>query len=167
MDVTSILSSVLTGGTGGIIGVVGNVANTFMALKQQSQEHEFQIKMMPLQTAAKQAEALAAIEQTKADVAKVVEQGAADAFTASQRADTITGKEDSWVLDVKALVRPTCLLLLGAGTIAFYLSGDATTDMRTYIVQNIVCDFSMAISWYFGERASANVMAGFKSKAGV
>ena len=117
MDVTSILSSVLTGGTGGIIGVVGNVANTFMALKQQSQEHEFQIKMMPLQTAAKQAEALAAIEQTKADVAKVVEQGAADAFTASQRADTITGKEDSWVLDVKALVRPTCLLLLGAGTL--------------------------------------------------
>ena len=167
MDITGILASALTGGTGGIIGVVGNVASTFMALKQQQQEHDFQLKMMPLQTAAKQAEAAAAIEQTKADVAKVVEQGAADAFTASQKADQATGKEDSWVLDVKALVRPTCLFLLGCGTIAFYLSDSATTDMRQYIVQNIVCDFSMAISWYFGARASANIMNGFKSKAGT
>lgn len=166
MDIATIVSSVLTGGTGGIIGVVGNVANTFMALKQQAQEHDFQLKMMPLQTAAKQAEAAAAIEQTKAEVAKVVEQGASDAFTASQKADTATGKEDTWVLDIKALVRPACLFLLGAGTIAFYLSSQATGDMRTYIVQNIVCDFSMAISWYFGARASANVMSGFKSKAG-
>jgi len=167
MDITGILASALTGGTGGIIGVVGNVASTFMALKQQQQEHDFQLKMMPLQTAAKQAEAAAAIEQTKAEVAKVVEQGAADAFTASQKADEATGKEDSWVLDVKALVRPTCLFLLGCGTIAFYLSDSATTDMRQYIVQNIVCDFSMAISWYFGARASANIMNGFKSKAGT
>jgi hypothetical protein len=167
MDFGTIISAALTGGTGGIIGVIGNVANTIMSLKQQAQEHDFQIKMMPLQMQMLASKASAQIEQTKADVAKVVEQTAGEAFTASQKADSPTGQEHRWVLDVKGLVRPVCLLLLGIGTVAIYTSGDPTLSMKEYITQNVVCDFSMALSWYFGARASANIMAGFKSKAGT
>jgi hypothetical protein len=167
MDIATIVSSVLTGGTGGIIGVVGNVANTFMAIKQQQQQNEFQLKLIPLQIQQAQAASAAAIEQTKAEVAKVVEQGAADAFTASQKNDALVGNETPWVNDVKAMVRPTCLFLLGCGTVAIFLSDQCTGDMKSYITQNVVCDFSMAISWYFGARVSANIMNGYKTKAGT
>ena len=166
MDLGGIISAALTGGTGGLIGVIGNVANTFMSLKQQAQEHDFQLKMMPLQMQMKQAEANAQIEQTKADVAKVVEMTAGEAFTASQKADAPTGNEHRWVLDIKGLVRPVSLFLLGIGTVAIYTAGTPSADMKEYITRNIICDFSMALSWYFGARASSNIMAGFKSKAG-
>lgn len=166
MDAGSILGAIFTGGTGGLLGVVGNVANTFMAIKQKKLDYEHEQVMLPLQMQLEASRASQAIEQTKADVAKVVEQGASAAFVASQEADKATGRESPWALNVRAMVRPACLFLLGIGTVAIYLSGNVTQTMQDYIIQNVVCDFSMAISWYFGARASDKVMAGFKSKAG-
>lgn len=158
-DLGSILGSVLTGGTGGLIGVLGNFANTWMAMKQQKQEHDYQIQLIPLQLNAD-------IERTKAEVAKVQEAGAAAAFAASQEADKPTGGESRWALDVKAMVRPACLVILSASVVALYTAGELTNDMKSYVVQNVVTDFSMAVAWYFGARATALVMQGFKSKAG-
>lgn len=158
-DLGSILSGVLTGGAGGLIGVVGNFANTWLAMKQQKQQNDFELQRIPLQLNAD-------IERTKAEVAKVQEQGAAQAFTASQEADKATGNESRWALNVKAMVRPGCVVMLSAAVVALWTSGGLSTDMKAYVVQNIVTDFSMAISWYFGARATAYVMQGFKSKAG-
>jgi hypothetical protein len=152
-------TSILTGGAGGFLGVLGNVANTLLAMKQQKQEHEYQLALLPLQLNAD-------IERAKAQVAVEVEKGAGAAFTASQQADVTTGKESRWVLNVRAMIRPACLFLLAIGTVAIYTHGEPTQDMKEYITQNVVVDFSMAVSWYFGARATALVMQGFKSKAG-
>ena len=152
-------TSILTGGVGGIVGVIGNVTNTLLALKQQKQQHEYDLALIPLQLNAD-------IERTKAEVAKVQEAGASAAFVASQEADKLDGRESPWAANVKAMVRPACLFMLGCGTVAILTAGNPSQDMKDYITQNIVSDFSMALSWYFGARASALVMQGFKSKAG-
>lgn len=152
-------TSVLTGGAGGIIGIIGNVANTLMAMKQQREKNAFDLAMLPLQLNAD-------IERSKAQVAIEVEKGAGAAFTASQEADKLDGRESPWAANVKAMVRPTILVLLLCGVVAIVTTGRANESMMEYIVQNVVTDMSMAISWYFGARATALVMQGFKSKAG-
>ncbi len=152
-------TSILTGGVGGLLGVIGNVANTLLAMKQQKQQNDYQLAMIPLQLNAD-------IERAKAEVAKTQEAGAAAAFVASQQADKLDGRESPWAANVKAMVRPAILLLLGIGTVAIVLTGRADQSMMEYIVQNVVTDLSMAISWYFGARATALVMQGFKTKAG-
>ena len=159
MDFSAILGGVLTGGAGGLLGVIGNGVNTWLAIKQTRENNQFQLQMLPLQLNAD-------IERSKAEVAVEVEKGAGEAFTASQQADKPTGGESAWALNVKAMVRPACLLLLGVSVVALYTAGELTTDMKSYVIQNIVTDFSMAVSWYFGARATALVMQGFKSKAG-
>ena len=158
IDFASIAASVLTGGAGGLIGILGNIGNTWLAMKQQKQQNDFQLAMLPLQLNAD-------IERTKAQVALAVEDGAGKAFTASQEADKLTGHESTWAANVKAMVRPSILVILMCGTVAIVLSGNADSTMIEYITQNVVTDLSMAISWYFGARATANVMAGFKTKA--
>ncbi len=159
LDLGSILGGVLTGGAGGLLGVIGNVANTWLSMKQQKQQNDYNLALIPLQLNAD-------IERTKAEVAKVQEAGSAAAFTASQAADTATGKESPWVLNIKALVRPACLVILSLAVVALYTAGELTVDMKSYVIQNVVTDFSMAVAWYFGARATALVMQGFKSKAG-
>ena len=157
-DFASLAGSILTGGTGGLLGIIGNIGNTWLSMKQQKQQNDYNLALIPLQLNAD-------IERTKADVAKTVEQGASAAFVASQQADQVTGKESAWVLNIKALVRPVCLGLLAVAVVALYTAGELTVDMRSYIIQNIVTDFSMAVSWYFGARATALVMQGFQTKA--
>ena len=159
MDFGSIIGGVLTGGAGGLLGVIGNCANTWLSMKQQKQQNDFQLAMLPLQLNAD-------IERTKAEVAKVQESGAAAAFVASQEADKATGRESPWALNVRAMVRPACLFGLGIAVVAIYTAGNPTIEMKSYIIQNIITDFSMAIAWYFGARASDKVMQGYKSKAG-
>lgn len=159
IDLGSILGSVLTGGAGGLLGIIGNIGNTWLSMKQQKQQNDYNLAMLPLQLNAD-------IERTKAEVAKVQEAGASSAFVASQEADKLDGKESTWAADVKAMVRPFCLVMLGVSVVALYTAGELTVDMKSYVIQNIVTDFSMAVSWYFGARATALVMQGFKSKAG-
>ena len=151
-------TSILTGGAGGLLGIIGNVANTVLSMKQQKQQHDFDLAMLPLQLNAD-------IERSKAQVAVEVEKGAGAAFTASQEADKLSGRESPWAANVKAMIRPGILVLLMAGTVAVVLSGKANESMMDYIMQNVVTDLSMAISWYFGARATALVMQGFKTKA--
>lgn len=160
LDFGSLLSNVLTGGAGGLIGILGNLGNTWLAMRQEKQNHEFQIAMLPLQLNAD-------IERAKANVAIAVETTAGQAFTASQESDRLTGKESPWAANVKAMVRPILTALLCMGVVAIFLSGRANESMTEYIIQNVVTDASMAISWYFGARATALVMQGFKSKAGT
>ena len=152
-------TSILTGGAGGLLGVIGNVANTIMAMKQQKEQNAFTLAMLPLQLNAD-------IERSKAQVAVEVEHGAGAAFTASQESDKLSGNESPWAANVKAMVRPVILVLLLMGTVAIVTTGRASESMMEYIVQNVVTDMSMAISWYFGARATALVMQGFKTKAG-
>ena len=159
IDFGSILGNVLTGGAGGLLGIIGNIGNTWLSMKQEKQNHEYQLALIPLQLNAD-------IERTKAEVAKVQEQGASAAFVASQEADKLDGRESPWAADVKAMVRPVCLVILAVATVAIYTVGDATQDMKSYIAQNVATDLSMAVSWYFGARATALVMQGFKSRAG-
>jgi hypothetical protein len=153
------LTTLLAGPIGGFLGILGNVANTLLSMKQQKQQNEFELARIPLQLNAD-------IEMAKAKVAVVAEQTAGEGFIKSQDAGKVTGKESRWVLNIQAMVRPTILFLLGVGSVAIYTSGNPTQDMKDYITQNIVTDFSMAVSWYFGARASAKVMQGFKTKAG-
>ena len=153
------LTTLMAGPIGGLLGIVGNVANTWLAMKQEKQAHDFELARIPLQLNAD-------IERGKARVAIAVEETAGAAFVASQQAGKATGNESRWVLNVQAMVRPTILFLLLVGVVLLYTSSQLSVDMESYIIQNIVTDFSMAVSWYFGARASAKVMQGFKSKAG-
>ena len=152
------LVSLLTGGAGGLLGIVGNIGNTLLAMKQQKQQNDYQLALLPLQLNAD-------LERNKADVAKTVEVGAAAGFVASQEADKLDGRESPWAANVKAMIRPGCLVLLAIGSVAIYTSGNPSVDMKDYITQNVITDFSMAVSWYFGARATALVMQGFQSKA--
>ena len=158
MDFGTIIGGVLTGGAGGLLGVIGNFANTWLSMKQQAQQNAYQLALIPLQLNAD-------IERAKANVAVEAERGAAAGFAASQLADRATGHESRWALNVKSMVRPACLFLLGVAVVALYSAGEITEDMRAYVIQNIVTDFSMAVAWYFGARASDKVMQGFKTKA--
>lgn len=155
MDFTTLIA----GPIGGLLGIVGNVANTLLSMKQEKQNHDFELARIPLQLNAD-------IERTKAQVAMTVEEGAGKAFTASQESARVTGRESKWVLNIVAMVRPVSLFLLFAVVVALYFSKTMSTDMHDFIINNVVTDFSMALSWYFGARASAKVMQGFKSKAG-
>ena len=155
MDFTTLMA----GPIGGILGIVGNVANTWLSMKQEKQHNDFELARIPLQLNAD-------IERGKARVAIAVEETAGAAFVASQAAGKVTGNESRWVLNVQAMVRPTILFLLLVGVVLLYTSSQLNESMESYIIQNIVTDFSMAVSWYFGARASAKVMQGFKSKAG-
>jgi hypothetical protein len=157
-DIGSILGSVVTGGAGGLLGIIGNIGNTLLAMKQQRDNNQFQLQLIPLQLNAD-------IERTKAEVAKTVEAGAAAGFVASQEADKLDGKESPWAANVKAMIRPACLVLLAFGSVLIYTSGNPSQDMKDYITQNVITDFSMAVSWYFGARATALVMQGFQTKA--
>lgn len=156
MDFTTLMA----GPIGGLLGIVGNVANTLLAMKQEKQHNDFELARIPLQLNAD-------IERGKVQVAIVEETNAGTAFVESQRAGRATGNESRWVLNVQAMVRPTVLFLLFAGVVYLYTSSQLTDSMASYVIQNIVTDFSMAVSWYFGARASAKVMQGFKSKAGT
>lgn len=152
------LTSILTGSAGGLLGIIGNIGNTWLSMKQQDQQNKFQLAMLPLQLNAD-------IERSKSQVALAVEDGAGKAFTASQQADKLSGRESPWAANVKAMIRPTILLILFVGTVAIVTSGNATVSMLDYVTQNVVTDLSMAISWYFGARASDKVMQGYRSKA--
>jgi hypothetical protein len=154
------ITSLLAGGTGGFLGILGNLGNTWLAMKHDEQQNKYNLAMVPLQLNAD-------IERTKAEVAKTQEAGASAAFVASQEADKLDGRESAWAANIKAMVRPVCLLLLMISTVAIYTKGSPSQEMKDYITQNIVVDCSMAISWYFGARATALVMQGFKSKAGA
>jgi len=156
MDFTTLMA----GPIGGLLGIVGNVANTILAMKQEKQNHEFELARIPLQLNAD-------IERGKARVAIAVEETAGQAFIASQQAGKVTGSESRWVLNVSAMIRPAILFLLLVGVVLLYTSSQLSEGMESYVIQNIVTDFSMAVSWYFGARASAKVMQGFKSKAGT
>lgn len=153
------LTTLLAGPAGGLLGIVGNVANTILAMKQEKQNHEFELARIPLQLNAD-------IELAKAKVAVAAEESAGAAFTASQTAARLTGGESQWVQNVTAMIRPSVVFLLMCGVVALYFGRQLDTDMQSFLIENVVTDFSMAISWYFGARASAKVMQGFKSKAG-
>jgi hypothetical protein len=152
------LTSILTGGAGGLLGIIGNISNTWLSIKQQDQQNKFTLAMLPLQLNAD-------IERSKSQVALAVEDGAGKAFTASQQADKLSGRESPWAANVKAMIRPSILVILFCGTVAIVTSGNATVSMLDYVTQNVVTDLSMAISWYFGARASDKVMQGYRSKA--
>lgn len=160
MDIGTIIGGILTGGTGGLLGILGNCANVWLSMKKEKQDHEYQLALIPLQLNAD-------IERTKAEVAKVQEAGAAAGFVASQQADAAISGTARWVSNIRALIRPSCLFLLFCVVICLYTAGELTVDMKAYIIQNVVTDFSMAVAWYFGARATALVMQGFKSKAGT
>lgn len=152
-------TSILTGGAGGLLGILGNIGNTWLAMKQEKQNHEYQLALIPLQLNAD-------IERSKAQVAVAVEEGAGKAFAASQEADKLDGRESPWAANVKAMVRPVLTFLLLAGVVAIFLT-NPSDGIKEYITQNVVVDASMAVSWYFGARATALVMQGFKTKAGT
>ena len=94
-----------------VVGVIGNVANTLLAMKQEKQNHDYQLALIPLQLNAD-------LERNKSEVAKTVEVGAAAAFVASQEADKLDGRESPWAANLKAMVRPSILLLLLVGIVA-------------------------------------------------
>ena len=151
--------SFITGGAGGLIGIIGNIGNTLLAMKQQKQQHDYELALIPLQSSAE-------LARISATTAQATEAGASAAFVASQEADKLDGRESSWAANLKACVRPVCLLLLMLGTVAIYTAGTPSQPMKDYITQNVITDTSMAIAWYFGARATALVMQGFKTKAG-
>lgn len=154
-----IVTNLLTGGVaGGLLGIAGNITSTLLAMKQKQQEQDYNLRLIPLQLNAD-------VERAKAQVAVATEQGASAAFNSSINADVLTGRESVWVVNLKALTRPFILTYLTTLTGLLYFFGKLSDAQQTFIVENIVIATVTATSWYFGSRATANVMQGFKTKA--
>jgi hypothetical protein len=140
MNWTDILGNVASGG---LLGLLGTGVNFALGYFQRKQEHAQRIESLRLEGELHAA-------KTAGDVAVAREQGAANAFVASQQAEANIGRSYKWVEAVRALTRPglTLLLVLLAAVLR-YSADDAT---RAYIDQNIIVTAVAAVTWWFGQR---------------
>lgn len=141
MDWTNILGNVASGG---LLGMLGNAVSFGLNYLKDKQAHGFKIEEMKLQAQVDAA-------RTAGEVAVAREKGAADAFTASQVAESSLRGEAQWVTNGRACVRPLLTLLLILLTaVQWFATDDA--ELRSYISTNIVVVAVAAVTWWFGQR---------------
>jgi len=142
-----IASALLGGGTGIIGSVVGRVFGWLETReKRKNMEMEFAHEL-----SMTEAQGRIRADELEAE-SKIVEQKVAgDMRTASSRHDMSAGQPYRWVISVLRLVRPVLTLMLIAITAAIVLSFPAATAFD--IANQVVYLTSMAIAWWFGDRA--------------
>ena len=142
MDWTSILGNVASGGLLGLLGTAfGEVAGFF----RRKQEHSQFIERTRLEGELNAA-------KTSGEIAVARERGAADAFTASQRAEFALRGEHRWVTSFRAFTRPG--LTWTALFITFYFGIFPPSAEPGITLSMAVSTYSgMMIAWWFGQRA--------------
>lgn len=147
MNWTDILGNVASGG---VLGLLGTGLNFALGYFQRKQEHAQRMAWAVEQRETLRLQGELTAAQTAGEVAVARERGAADAFTASQQADSKVGSSYRWVDAVRGLTRPALTLILLALTCIFYFNTDEAT--MSYIAQNVVVTSVAAVTWWFGQR---------------
>jgi len=155
--------------SGGLIGAIGGIATGWLKLKEKraDQEHEIKMRDMDKQLMVAEAENAVRLEQARAQTA--IEQGAADAFTASQaaaRVDIPAGiaeKVSPRVADIfvlgefaKGMVRVLLTILSFAFVVYFGFQGiaEAAKDGKLALtcVKSVIFMAELSGGWWFAQR---------------
>lgn len=155
MDIATLLGNAASGG---ILGALGSVASGIVSIFQQKAQfaHDEAMGALALQQIGAQSDANAKLSAEQLKI--VTEQGANQAFVASQSAATFTGASP-FAQDLLALWRP----ILTAGLIAysFWMFPRVAPEVQTQITQAYVMAGTTAIAWWFGSR---QIEKGFPAK---
>lgn len=167
------LTSLLGGGlnlmSGGLIGAIGGIATGWLKLKEKraDQEHERLMRDKDKELMIAEAENAVKLEQARAVTA--VEQGAADAFTASQvnsRVDipsALAEKVSPWMANIfvagefmKGQVR-VMLTLVSFGAVMYFATqgiAEAVKDGKLAMacVKSIIFMAELSGGWWFAHR---------------
>ncbi len=146
MDIVSLLGNAASGG---ILGCLGSIGTGIVSIFQQKAQfsHDEAMGALELQRIAAQSDAQAKLS---ADQLKVtIEQGANQAFVASQSAANINNLPP-FAAGVLALWRPTLTAaLIGY---SFWMFPRVSTDMQQHITEAYVMAGTTSIAWWFGSR---------------
>jgi hypothetical protein len=144
--------------SGGLLGLVGSISTSVVSIFQQKnqQAHEVAMGELELKRISAQSDAQSKLS---ADQLKVtIEQGANNAFTASQVAGSSINNVPSSIAGILALWRPILTAALLAYSLYVYPTSDAAT--QTFIVQSYVTAGSAAVLWWFGSRQMQRLAPG-------
>lgn len=167
------LTALLSGGanllSGGLLGAVGGVVTGFLKLKEKKADQEHELAMRDKDMQLMQAEAESAVKLEQARAVTAAEQGAADAFTASQvnaRVDIPAGiaeKAAPWACTifvlgefVKGQVR-VALTLVSFGLVGYFASKgiqDAAQQGQLVLaaVKSVIFMAELSGGWWFAHR---------------
>jgi hypothetical protein len=167
------LTSLLGGGmnimSGGLIGAVGGVVTGWLKLKERKADQEHERLMRDKDRELLLAEADSAVKLEQARAVTAAEQGAADAFTASQvnaRVDIPAGIADKvspWVANTfvlgefaKGMVRIVLTILSFAFVVYFGFQGiaEASKDGKLALtcVKSVIFMAELSGGWWFAQR---------------
>lgn len=173
MDILSGIANIFTGGlTGGILGLFGSLGTAWLKAreKKSDQEHELRMRQADKEMMIAEAENAVKLEQARAQT--VIEQGAADAFVASQASarvdipEAMASKAWPWMANlfifgefVKGQVR-VWLTAISVGMVAWLAYDNMPKDFNLEIgkemAKSIAGMASMAFAWWFGNRQMKN-----------
>ena len=170
------LATLFTGGanilSGGLIGAIGGVISGWMKLKERTADQEHERLMRDKDKEMLLAEADSAVKLEGARAITAIEQGAADAFTASQVnarveiPEGISAKAAPWVCTLfvfgefaKGMVR-VVITLVAFGAVAalagYGLFGVADAVMKGQMalaaVKSLIFVSEMSTGWWFAHR---------------
>lgn len=147
-----LLFSALFGGATGLVGTLLGKVFGWLELRERrknmvlEQAHELELLDRQAQLRRTELESEQAIAETAAWQAGRV---------ASYQHDMAAGKSYRWVAAALRLTRPALTLMLLALTLWVFLAV-ADLGLRAEVVTQIVYLTSMAIAWWFGDRARSN-----------
>lgn len=141
--------------TGGLFPLIGTVVGIFKA----KQDYAFQLESRRIDKEIIQLQGNIDAAKLAGELAKLREQGAGEAFTASQQAETALGKSKGWVGAFREITRPALTWFYQAllvGLTVMILTGFAVQQIEDpllqYIIISIVNTATFTVSWWFGQR---------------
>lgn len=167
------LTSLFSGGvnvlSGGLVGAIGGVITGWMKLKERRADQEHERLMRDKDREMMIAEADSAVRLEQARALTVQEQGAADAFTASQVSarveipDSIASKAAPWSATIfvlgefmKGQVRVLLTIISFAAVIYFAAQGLEEAmkgkDLGLSCVKSIIFMAELSGGWWFAQR---------------
>lgn len=177
MDWVKLVFDLLTGGAGaasmgGLFGILGSALGSWLKMKQQKQEFEFEAKKWDHEYKLQELSMKSRQEENEQAIALAATQGSWNALAASYHLERKAGESYKWVNAIKDLFRPlVTVLLIVAVLILFFelrallngqqsgLSGAVSIqealEMIKYLVYSVVFTFSTAVLWWYGDRAFA------------
>lgn len=132
---------------GVLSGGLGSWINKVIGIYEKDQDYKHEYRLHELQMQARQAE-------TENELAIVQEESFATMREASYEHDIVVGQTSLWVNNTLRMVRPvlTVFLIFLVGAIWFSIA-DGDAALQTQIVEGVLFMASVALAWWFGDRA--------------
>lgn len=120
---------------GAAVGAIGSFVNTGLSIWREKNQFQADEK--------KRSDEL---EMARLNVSR-------DTQVASYKHDTDGGQASLWVIDLLRLVRPAITFYALALVTVFWFMPDPTQEFKGIIVTSVLDISSMAVAWWFGDRA--------------